>query len=151
MIPIVTVCPTPSGLPTASTTSPTCTASELPNDTAWRSVASDLDEREVARLVCPDDLTFERAAVGQIDVDVVGAVHDVIVREDVAVAADDDARAETALPERARPLRTAALPLPVAELVAEEAPEEVVALELRWATPWPCRRRESSRRPAPPP
>jgi hypothetical protein len=34
MMPMVTVWPTPSGLPIASTTSPTCTASELPSASA---------------------------------------------------------------------------------------------------------------------
>ncbi len=39
-IPIVTVWPMPSGLPTASTTSPTCTLSELPSGSVCRFVPS---------------------------------------------------------------------------------------------------------------
>ena len=55
-IPIVTVWPMPSGLPTASTTSPTWTLSELPSGSVCRFVAVDLQHREIARRVGADDL-----------------------------------------------------------------------------------------------
>src|ERR1700730_6777427 len=57
-----------------------------------------------------------------------------VIGKDVPVAAHDDARSQAVLPEIARPLRIAALtrplPLAFAELVAEEALEEIVAVEL---------------------
>ena len=62
----------------------------------------------------PTTLAVERAAVGQLDLDVVGAVDDVVVGEDVAVRLDDDARAEAAF------AALAAAACAAAELVAEE-------------------------------
>ena len=56
MMPIVTVWPMPSGLPTASTTSPTWTASELPSASDGRLVAVDLEHGQIARLVRADQL-----------------------------------------------------------------------------------------------
>ena len=53
----------------------------------------------------PTTLRLERAAVGHLDADVVGAVDDVIVGEDVAVGPDDHARAEPAWHGAARRLR----------------------------------------------
>ena len=89
----------------------------------------DLEQREVARLVGADHLGAQRAAVGQIDFDFIGAVDDVIVRQDVAVGRHDDARSERALFEAARRRAAASL----SELPAEELSEEVVVgqLELR--------------------
>ena len=63
MIPIVTVWPTPSGLPTASTTSPTCTSSELPSASGLEIGGVDLHQREIARLVGADQL--RRRACGR--------------------------------------------------------------------------------------
>ena len=60
-----------------------------------------LQQREVARLVGADHLRGQRAVVGQLDLDVVRAVDDVVVGQDVAVGRDDDARAERALLRRA--------------------------------------------------
>ena len=73
----------------------------------------DFHEREVARLVGADDFRVERASVVQIDVNLVRAVHDVVVGQDVAVARDDHARAETVLTEAARDAWSAPL-LPAA-------------------------------------
>ena len=84
----------------------------------------DFEQREIARLVGADDLRRQRAAVGHLDLDVVRAVHHVVVGQDVAVGRDDDAG-----PERragaARLLALAATEL-IAELLAEESAQHVV-------------------------
>ena len=86
MIPIVTVCPTPSGLPTASTTSPTWTSSELPSAIGRAGpMRVTLSSARSLGLSVPTSFAVERPAVGQLDVDVVRAVDDVVVGEDVAV------------------------------------------------------------------
>ena len=54
-MPIVTVWPTPSGLPIASTTSPTRTGRSRRTARVGRPVAVDLEHREVARRVGADD------------------------------------------------------------------------------------------------
>src|SRR5206468_12704039 len=86
----------------------------------------DLDERQIARLVGADYFRVERAAVAQFDADLVRAVDDVVVGQNVAVGRRNDARSEAALLERRRTARSAALP----ELVAEELTEEVVVRQL---------------------
>ena len=124
MIPIVTVCPMPSGLPTARTTSPTWTASELPTATRRKIGRINFQEREIARLVGADQLRLEAAAVGKLDADVVGRVDHVVVGQDVAVTSDDHAGSQPALLECARrPL--AALTLPRTELIAEKPAQHV--------------------------
>jgi len=60
----------------------------------------DLQHREVARGIGPDDLGLEATAIGQFDVDVVGTVDDVMVGQDVAVLADDDAGTERCFSSR---------------------------------------------------
>ena len=115
-MPIVTVWPTPSGLPTASTTSPTRTASESPSVSVCRLVPSIFSDRQIARLIRADDLGLEAAAVGQLDVHLLGAVDDVVVGQDVAVGPDDDAGAQTAFTPLGHLPAAPALP----ELVAEE-------------------------------
>src|SRR3712207_9220750 len=52
---------------------------------------------EVGGGVGADDLRLERAAVVQLDANLLRAVDDVVVGQDVAVGADDDAGAEAAL------------------------------------------------------
>ena len=59
-MPIVTVWPTPSGLPTASTTSPTRIASESPIGSTGRLAALDLDHRQVARRSAPTSVASRR-------------------------------------------------------------------------------------------
>src|SRR4029078_9242458 len=77
---------------------------------------------EVARLVGADQLRGERAIVGEIDLDFVGALDDVVVGEDVTVGGDDHARPERALSRHPRrPALTAA-----GKLLAEEPPEQIV-------------------------
>ena len=62
----------------------------------------DLHDREVGRGVGADDLRGERAVVGQLDLDVVDTLHDMVVGQDVAILARDDAGAEPALDARLR-------------------------------------------------
>ena len=97
-MPIVTVWPTPSGLPTASTTSPTRTRVGVAERQRLQVRAPSIfSTARSLGCVGADDLRLEAAAVGQLDGDLLGALDDVVVGEDVAVGADDDARAEPAL------------------------------------------------------
>src|SRR6056297_188389 len=82
----------------------------------------DLQQRDVRAWVRTDDLGFQRAVVEQGDLDLVGAVHHVVVGDDIAVVrVHDDARARALHP---------ALPgLLVGQ--AEEAEEGVVVVEGR--------------------
>jgi hypothetical protein len=85
MMPMVTVWPTPNGLPIASTTSPTRAWSGMAQH-HHRQVASPM--RITARSVSgsvPTTLAGRLAAVGQADFDLVGAFHHVVVGQDVAV------------------------------------------------------------------
>ena len=56
-------------------------------------VGVDLDDGDIGLLVTTDELGDEVAAVGQRDGDGLGAIHDVVVGRDVAVGANDHARA----------------------------------------------------------
>ena len=63
--------------------------------------------------------------------DLLRAVDNVVVRQDIAVGRHDDSGAETALPMAARDVWNAALPAArLIVVLAEEATEEVVPLEL---------------------
>ncbi len=93
-MPVVTVWPMPKGLPMASTTSPTSTLSLSAIGDGGQVLGVDLDDGDVALRVAADDFGGELAAVLQGDLHLVGAVHDVVVGEDVAVLGDDDAGAE---------------------------------------------------------
>ena len=121
-MPVVTVWPMPKGLPMASTTSPTSTLSLSAMGDGGQVLGVDLDDRDVALRVAADHLGRELPAVLQGDLDLVGAVHHVVVGEDVAVLGGDDAGADAFLARRAEiALRHAAL-----ELVTEEAAQQVV-------------------------
>ena len=100
-MPVVTVWPTPKGLPTASTMSPTCTLSLSAIGHDRQVLGVNLDHGDVGLGVAANDLGGELAAVLQGDFHVLGAVHDVVIGEDVAVFGDDDARAEAMLARRA--------------------------------------------------
>ena len=78
--------------------------------------AIDLHDRQIARLIRADHLGLEAAAVGQLDVHLLGAVDDVVVGQDVAVGPDDDAGAQAAFTPLGHLPAAPALP----ELVAEE-------------------------------
>jgi hypothetical protein len=62
--------------------------------------AVDAQHREVARRIRPDDPRAEGAPVDELDLDLLGAVDDVMVREHVAVGAHEHAAAEPALDAR---------------------------------------------------
>jgi hypothetical protein len=95
-MPVVTVSPMPKGLPIASTRSPTSTLPLDANVMAGRSRPETLIDRDVGLGVASHDAGRKLASVGQGDGDLLGPVDDVVVRDDVAVGADDDARAEPA-------------------------------------------------------
>ena len=93
-MPIVTVWPTPNGLPTASTKSPTCRWLELPIGTAVRFSRRNLQHGDVGGRVAPDQLGLEVALVLGGDFDVGGVLDDVVVGQHVALRGiDDDAGA----------------------------------------------------------
>src|SRR5471032_1895761 len=124
MMPMVTVWPTPKGLPMASTTSPTRACS------AWPSTMTDSlpsDTLMTARSVSGSVPTTLAAAVRQRHLDVVGRVDDVVVGQNIAVGADDDARAEAGL--------LVVLVVAVMVAVAEEFLEEGVAQQRMVAPP----------------
>ena len=99
MMPWVTVWPTPNGLPIASTTSPTCSSSELAKSSVgnFSPAVLDAQHREIRAAVLQHDLGLELALVGERDLDLVGALDDVVVGDDQAGRIDDHARAERAL------------------------------------------------------
>ena len=66
-------------------------------------VGVDLEHGQVGARIGADDLGLELTPVEQPDRHLVGAVHDVVVGQDVAVLGDDEARAR-ALPEIRAPL-----------------------------------------------
>ena len=126
-MPMVTVWPRPSGLPKASTTSPTRMASESPNGSTAQALGLDLENGQVAGRVAPHHLRVEGPSVGKIDLDLLRVLDHVVVREDVAVGADHDSRPEAALTMRLEVFR------PSAE-APEERREAILALaEGRWA------------------
>ncbi len=89
----------------------------------------DLQHGDVGALVGADDLGLELATVGELDADLVGAVDDVGVGDEVAVGRDDETRTDRLLVELA--LRPAAS-RNLAE-AAEEFVERVVFGKLRQA------------------
>ena len=91
----------PSGLPTASTHSPTRERVAVAQRGGSEVVRVDLEHGQVGARIGADDLGLELTPVEQADRHLVGAVHDVIVGEDVAVLGDDEARARALLELRA--------------------------------------------------
>ena len=118
-MPEVTVWPTPKGLPMASTTSPTRSVSAAAKVIAG-SLRSrgDLEHGQIRFGIGADGLGLELAPVVERDLDLVGALDDMVVGEDVALGRDHDAAAQA----------RAALRL-LAEAVAEEMAEERVVEE----------------------
>ena len=87
-----------NGEPIASTHSPSRSPSELPNGMVGEILALDLDERHVRRGVGADHLGVELAAVVELHAQLRGVFDHVVVRHDISVVGDDDARtAGTAL------------------------------------------------------
>ena len=93
----VKVRPSPSGLPMASTHSPTRASSLLPSATGGSAVASILSTATSVLGSVPIDLGLELAPVEQPDRDLLGALDHVVVGQDVAVGRDDEARAAALL------------------------------------------------------
>ena len=91
-----TVCSSPKGWPSASTNSPTRSRFESPSGGDGQPGGLDLDQRQVHALVLPDEPALEAAAVGQLDLDALGVGDDVLVGDEVAVLADEEARARAA-------------------------------------------------------
>ena len=127
MMPLVTVWPTPNGLPMASTTSPTSSLSLSANCRNGKSLPpfSIFRTARSVRSSWDDDLGVVLALVGQRDADlrVGAALDDVRVGDDDAVGADDDAGAERGLDALLRQAEAAA--------PAEEALEERIVGEGR--------------------
>ncbi len=95
-MPSVTVLDSPRGAPTASTVWPTASFSLSAKVAGTRSGALHLDDGEVARRVGADDAGGHGGAVGEGHADRPaghGGRDDVVVGDDVAVLAQDDARA----------------------------------------------------------
>ena len=103
-MPLVTVWPTPKGLPMASTRSPTSRSSESLKFQGRQRLAFAVDAQhgQVGALVREHDLGLELAPVGQHHGDLVGALDDVMVGHDQAVRVDDHAGAERVLDALAR-------------------------------------------------
>ena len=85
MIPIVTVWPTPSGFPIASTTSPTRVRSESPNTSTGNPVAFDFQHRQIARRIGANNLRLQTAVVIQINFDLIRAIDHVMICQDVTI------------------------------------------------------------------
>ncbi len=107
-MPDVTVWPTPNGLPIASTTSPTCRWSTSPNAMTGSLSRSILSTARSDSGSVPTIVARPIAAVAERHLDVVGALDDVIVGQQVADGRDDHARAEPDLALLGRLARTAA-------------------------------------------
>ena len=86
----------PNGLPIATTGSPTSTASELPSGSGVSALADVVHPQhgEVGGRIGADDLGLDRVAVREAHSDLVGALDDVVVRDDVPGLVDDEAGAE---------------------------------------------------------
>ena len=97
-MPEVTVWPTSNGLPMASTTSPTWMLVGVAEGDHRQPVEVDLQHRDVGLGVGADQPGLGLAAVRQLHLDVVGALDDMVVGEQVAFGRDDHARAEADLP-----------------------------------------------------
>ncbi len=94
-MPSVTEPPRPKGLPIAITQSPTIGSVAVAELDEGQIVAGvDLEDREIGLRVGADDLGRPARAVSQENLDLVGALDDVIVGDDDAVGADDEAGAE---------------------------------------------------------
>ena len=121
MMPEVTVKvrPSPSGLPTARTHSPTRSRSLSPSVARGETGGVDLQHRDIGVGIGADDLGGELTAVEQADGDLVGALDHMVVGEDVAILGHDEPgaaallelRAPAGLEERLHALRDARVTL----------------------------------------
>ncbi len=88
-MPLVTVWPTPNGLPMASTRSPTSRSSESPKlerRQIFVLAGIDLEDGEIGALVGEQELGFEFAPVGEHDADVGAAQDHMVVGDDETLA-----------------------------------------------------------------
>ena len=119
----------------ARTMSPTRILAELPMVTEAKPGGGNLEHSDIGARIGADDLGFELALILQGDFDVGGAIDDVIIGQDVAVGADDHARAQAVFTLLARLL----LSLPAATVgIAEELAEEWIVFEGRLALALRC-------------
>ena len=95
-MPAVTVRSSPNGLPIATTGSPTCTASESASCKRRERLRGqvDLQQGEVGGGVDADEGRLHGLAIREADLDLLGALDDVVVGDDVAVLVDHEAGAE---------------------------------------------------------
>ena len=103
-MPAVAVRSRPKGLPIAITESPTRTrvgVAELERRQPTRA-RLDAEDGEVGRGIAADELRRQRVLVREADLDRVGALDHVVVRDDVAGLVDDEAGAERLLRARGR-------------------------------------------------
>ena len=126
-MPAVTVPPRPNGLPTAITQSPTrgCLSANFTNGKVSRRL--DLEQREVGALVGADQLGLVLVVLVEADLDLAGAVDDVVVGHDVAVRRDDEAGAL----RLRRPRRALAAVAPLLRQVLEELVERMIVGQVR--------------------
>ena len=120
---MVTVWPTPNGLPMASTTSPIAQRSDLPRVMAGRFLSVDLEHGEIGLGIAADDLGGGVAAVAQEYLDGIGTADNVVIGEDVTLIAEDHATSQAAFDALARRI----LPAPE-ELLEDWIPEQRIWL-----------------------
>ena len=82
MMPALTVCESPNGLPMATTQSPTSMASESPSGKRPEVLGVDAHDGDVRRRVGPDDLRGEGPLVRELHLDRLAPFDDMVVRED---------------------------------------------------------------------
>ena len=96
-MPCVTVWLSPNGLPIASTTSPARSSSERPIGMTGGSLSRHAQNRQIGVRVHADDLGRGDAPVRQLHADLIRALDDMVIGDDVTGPIDDHAGAEAAL------------------------------------------------------
>ena len=94
----------------------------------------DLEHGDVGAWIGADHASLHLALVMQGDGDFLGAVHHVIIRQNVALRADDDARSESFLASLLRYVESLARNV-IAEELAEERIDALRALPSPFASP----------------
>ena len=95
-MPAVTVRSSPNGLPIATTASPTSTLVESASVSGVSAPGAgvDLQQGDVGGRIAADERRLERVVVREAHLDRGRAVDDVVVRDDVPLLVDHEARAE---------------------------------------------------------
>ena len=117
-IPDVTVWPTPNGSPMANTMSPISTLLESASVSSRKVRSIDLEHGDVGARIGAHYASLHLSLVMQRHGNFLGAFHHVIVRQNVAFGADDDARSESFLAALLRNIES--LPEVISEELAEE-------------------------------